>query len=200
VAEVLLRSLRDYLPDKLAQKRWRAAVDRLFRSQGRIEEFRRVVDVVWLRSRRTQLDDTTLVTSPLPALLRKIHGELGGVRRPEDALRLAPYVRILEDLTSAYEAANSIDEVFLRIFQGIAAELGRIRDLMGGADEIEDAASVHGPVSLADLLKRISQLKELPDPANNRRPFAPARRYLSRPLSLFNSRTTVANQSSPPTQ
>jgi hypothetical protein len=186
VTEVLLRTLRDYLPDRLAQKRWRAAVDRLFRSQGRIEEFRQVVDIVWLKARRIQPDDAPLVTSPLPALLRKIHGELSGVRRTEDILKLAPYIRILDDLTAAYEMARSIDEDFLLNFRRIAVELEKIRELIGGAEVIEAAASVHGSVSLARLLSRISQFKGLSD-YTNEQASAPTQWY-DRPFSLFSSR------------
>jgi hypothetical protein len=145
VTEVLLHTLRDYLPDRLAQKRWRAVLDRL--SEG---AFRR----------RVQSYVRPLVTSPLPTFLAKIHVELRGVRRKEPALRLAPYVRILDDLTAAYEKARSIDEGFLLLSKRIAAELERIRELMGGTDEIDAAASVYGPVSLAKLLHRIFEIQK----------------------------------------
>jgi hypothetical protein len=72
----------------------------------------------------------------------------------------------LDDLTTAYETAKSIDEDFLLRFQRIAVELEKIRELMGGAEGIDAAASVLGPVSLAELLLRISRFKGLPEQDN----------------------------------
>jgi hypothetical protein len=170
VTEVFLRSLRDYLPDKLARKRWRASLNRLVHSEGTF--------------RSLQSDDRPLVTSHLPALLRKIHGELGGVQRTEDALRLAPYIRILDYLTAEFEAAESTNEEFILTFQQIAGELKRICELMGGTEETDAAACAHGPVSLDELLSRISQLRRSPDPTDNRQPSSP---LTSPPHSPFTS-------------
>jgi hypothetical protein len=106
------------------------------------------------------------VISSLPTLLTEIHRELSGVGGKEDALLLAPYVRILDDLTAAYEAAKLISEDFLLLFRRIAVELLKIRELMGGTEEIDAAASVHGPVSLTELLLRVSRFKGLPEQDN----------------------------------
>jgi len=73
----------------------------------------------------------------------------------------------LDDLTAAYETAKSTDEDFLLLFQQIAVELERFRELMGGTEEIDAAASVHGPVSLAELLLRVSRFKGLPEQDND---------------------------------
>jgi hypothetical protein len=175
VTDFLLRSLRDYLPDKLARKRWQAAVKRLlhFRSEVGTDESRQFSDIFSAGPKHFESREAPMVISPLPALLKEIHGELSGVGEKEDALLLAPYVRILDDLTASYKTAKSIDEDFLLLFQQIAVELEKICEFMGGTEEIDAAASVHGPVSLTKLLIRVSRFKGLPESDNDRRTSSP---------------------------